>query len=141
MELVKICPACHAENHISEVMCRCMADISSVPPTPKKGKEIASAEKDGLELRCKNSGETLIIRDGEELGRDGGEESFFTPFPTVSRHHARITNSQNLWQIEDLNSTNGTWINGVRLQPKTLSPLKNGDILQLSKSCSLEVRL
>ena len=140
MELIKICPTCHAENHISEVMCRCMADISSVAPTPKKEEITLPPSKKELTLHSKNNGENLIIYGDEELGRED-ENSFFAPYSTVSRHHARITNNKNLWEIEDLNSTNGTWINGIRLQPNTLSPLKNGDILQLSKSCSFEVQL
>ena len=140
MELVKVCPTCHTENHISEVMCRCMADISAVAPTPKKREDMTPSQKSRLTLQHKDSGEILIIHDEEELGR-GEETVFFAPFPTVSRHHAHITNDQNQWRIEDLNSTNGTWVNGVRLQPNTLFPLKNGDILQLSQSCSLEVRL
>lgn len=140
MELVKICPTCHTKNHISEVMCRCMADISAVAPTQRRDENLTPSEK-ALTLYYKDSGEILTIHDEEELGREGKGKVFFTQFSTVSRHHARITNDQNQWQIEDLNSTNGTWVNEIHLQPNTLFPLKNGDIVQLSQSCSLEVRL
>ncbi|AZR72960.1 hypothetical protein BBF96_05860 [Anoxybacter fermentans] len=44
--------------------------------------------------------------------------------PNVSRYHARIVYNNNNWQIEDLNSTNGVFINGKRI---TISPLKSGD--------------
>jgi phage tail-like protein len=62
-------------------------------------------------------GTTLISRDpgsGLQL-RDG----------QVSRQHARIQCSETRCQIEDLGSTNGTWLNGVKLErqvPVTLVP-------------------
>ncbi len=37
--------------------------------------------------------------------------------PSVSRHHCRLTREGTRHWIEDLHSTNGTWINGVRLPP------------------------
>lgn len=140
MELFKICPACRTENHISEVMCcHCMTNISSVTPTPKAAPIPES--KMGASLYSAETGESIELRDGEELGRNGENEAIFARFPTVSRHHARVTHHQEGWQLEDLNSTNGTWLNGARLQPNTPSPIKNGDVLQLSRSCTLEVRL
>lgn len=35
--------------------------------------------------------------------------------PTVSRHHARITHTPGGWQIEDQNSSGGTYIDGKRI--------------------------
>lgn len=49
----------------------------------------------------------------------------------VGRRHLRLS----LWQgqvfAEDLNSTNGTFINGQRLAPQTQQALNNGDELRL----------
>ena len=33
--------------------------------------------------------------------------------------------------VEDLNSLNGTWVNGVRIHPGQRRPLKPGDVLQI----------
>lgn len=46
---------------------------------------------------------------------------------TVSSHHAQITYSSDNWLIEDLGSRNGTYLNGSRLNPKTVLPLQHGD--------------
>lgn len=48
---------------------------------------------------------------------------------TVSRVHAKFSNANGTFQIEDLNSTNGTLLNGEDLLPYTPKTLKNGDIL------------
>jgi len=51
----------------------------------------------------------------------------------VSREHARISRRGRTLVIEDLGSTNGTLLNGVRLDPYLPEPLKHGDQLQLGK--------
>jgi len=51
----------------------------------------------------------------------------------VSRRHARIHLKQEGVFIEDLGSTNGTFINGQRLFPAKLYPLDHGDMLHLGK--------
>ena len=47
--------------------------------------------------------------------------------PTVSDEHARITFANNIWQIEDLNSKFGTYVNGDRLTG--VRKLEHGDIV------------
>jgi len=49
----------------------------------------------------------------------------------VSRHHARITHQNNEWVVEDLDSSNGTFLNGQRLTPNTPAPLTERDSLQI----------
>lgn len=46
---------------------------------------------------------------------------------TVSSHHARLTYHLNQWWLQDLNSTNGTYINGQRLLTSTV--LTTGDLI------------
>ncbi|MCX7926127.1 MAG: FHA domain-containing protein [Fimbriimonadales bacterium] len=50
----------------------------------------------------------------------------------VSRNHAQITRQGDQTLIEDLGSTNGTYVNGVRISAPT--PIKPGDTLQLGAS-------
>lgn len=45
----------------------------------------------------------------------------------VSRRHAQITRAEGQVYLEDLSSSNGTFLNGVRLQPGLQSPLKHQD--------------
>ncbi len=57
--------------------------------------------------------------------------------PAVSSRHALITGQGDQYTIEDLNSTNGTFINGDRLMGrKTLQP---GDQIRLGQSVNLRV--
>jgi pSer/pThr/pTyr-binding forkhead associated (FHA) protein len=47
---------------------------------------------------------------------------------TVSRHHAEVTRTGDAVTVKDLGSTNGTYVNGVKLDgERTLSP---GDYVQ-----------
>ncbi|MCS7300417.1 MAG: FHA domain-containing protein, partial [Fimbriimonadales bacterium] len=50
----------------------------------------------------------------------------------VSRTHAQITRQGDQTLIEDLGSTNGTYVNGIRITAPT--PIKPGDTLQLGAS-------
>lgn len=45
----------------------------------------------------------------------------------VSRRHAQITRSEGQVLLEDLSSSNGTFLNGVRLQPGLQHPLTHQD--------------
>ncbi|WP_173079076.1 DUF1707 and FHA domain-containing protein [Phytohabitans rumicis] len=48
---------------------------------------------------------------------------------SVSRRHAMLTSVDGQWMVVDLGSTNGTRVNGWRLQVQT--PLRPGDVLDL----------
>jgi pSer/pThr/pTyr-binding forkhead associated (FHA) protein len=50
-------------------------------------------------------------------GEDGG----------VSRRHARILVEGGAYFVEDLDSTNFTFVNKQKITPKTRQPLKDGD--------------
>lgn len=59
----------------------------------------------------------------------------------ISRHHLRIENRNNLFYVKDLNSTNGTYVNGKKITKSTL--LQNLDIIQIGTSslCFMDDRL
>lgn len=52
---------------------------------------------------------------------------------SVSRIHARLTQEKSEYFIEDLNSTNGTFINGKRIVPYEKERLNTGDIVGISE--------
>ncbi len=60
-----------------------------------------------------------------------------TPFDAgakgVSRVHAAIYRTETGMSIEDRGSSNGTWLNGIRLEPRKFYKLSSGDHLFLSK--------
>jgi pSer/pThr/pTyr-binding forkhead associated (FHA) protein len=47
----------------------------------------------------------------------------------ASSHHARFTIAHRLWYVEDLGSTNGTWLNGRRIHAP--QRLKKGDKIKI----------
>lgn len=49
----------------------------------------------------------------------------------VSRRHARLLHGDDGWLLEDLSSTNGTYVNGLRLEPSEPTALHDGDSLHL----------
>jgi pSer/pThr/pTyr-binding forkhead associated (FHA) protein len=55
------------------------------------------------------------------------------PFPALSGLHARLTRSADGWQIEDLGSTNGTRVDGVRLAPAEARAVAAGAQLALGE--------
>lgn len=52
------------------------------------------------------------------------------PHPTISREHARIFDRDGETLVADLNSSNGTFVNGARI---SRAALKHGDVLKLGE--------
>lgn len=83
----------------------------------------------------------LDVRDIATLGRtdrSGESQPDFDLAPYgaaekgVSRRHATLVPAPNGIKIIDLQSTNGTWLNGSYLEPGQLYPLKVGDYVRLA---------
>jgi ABC transport system ATP-binding/permease protein len=70
-------------------------------------------------------------RDRWTIGRDATNDSVID-HPTVSRYHARIDRRQGNLVIQDLNSTNGVYVNGQRVNNE--QSLKPGDLLNIGPS-------
>ncbi|MFQ3567900.1 MAG: FHA domain-containing protein [Aggregatilineales bacterium] len=68
------------------------------------------------------------------LGRDITNDIVIND-PEVSRHHMRMTRAVGGFTIEDLGSTNGTFINGQRLTGAR--PLRPGDMIGLGETVTL----
>lgn len=67
------------------------------------------------------------------LGKKKDEVDLILEDASVSRMHARITRTKEEIYVEDLNSTNGTYKNGLRLQPYEKRRLEKGDEIRLGK--------
>jgi EAL domain-containing protein (putative c-di-GMP-specific phosphodiesterase class I) len=59
------------------------------------------------------------------------DSSFCIPSPTVSSAHAEITIGNDVLIVRDLGSTNGTFVNGVRITDAC--EVKHGDLLQFAQ--------
>ena len=69
------------------------------------------------------------------VGRDTGCDIVIS-HPTVGQRHVAIRFEENAFWLRDLRSTNGTWLNGVRLAAGASAreePLRSGDLVRLHK--------
>ncbi|HYI05190.1 MAG TPA: adenylate/guanylate cyclase domain-containing protein [Reyranella sp.] len=68
------------------------------------------------------------------IGRDASECNVVLLNTSVSRRHARLSvDGNNILQIEDVGSTNGTSINGEPITPGLIRPLEPGSTLKLGE--------
>ena len=75
----------------------------------------------------------MIIKIGKAV-----DNNFIVNDPHVSRHHAQLIHEEEGWILEDLNSTNGTFVNGVQIVKKYVTltdTIKLGDnyVLDISE--------
>ena len=79
--------------------------------------EASSSEQQAAETVSLELGATRIpvTGTGAEIGRSQGC-AVHVEDPNVSRRHARLVNEEGLWWIVDLDSTNGTEVNGRRVR-------------------------
>ncbi len=72
------------------------------------------------------------------IGREAGNDLVIED-PQVSRRHAQLTQQGNSYLIEDIGSTNGTYVNGKRVTAPTL--LANGDMVGLADTVIIAVQV
>ncbi len=68
------------------------------------------------------------------IGRNAGNDLVIVD-PEVSRRHAHVLRREGQFTVEDLGSTNGTFVNGVRVSTETA--LRDGDTIDLADTVRL----
>lgn len=76
---------------------------------------------------------TPLEKENVTIGKQKGEVDLVLEDESVSRLHARIYVEDHIVYLEDLNSTNGTFKNGLRLQPYEKRRLEEGDEVRFGK--------
>lgn len=164
---ILVCPACAAQNPPGVAFCEdCGASLSDTPATVASAAVAPPVNYDapvqhqapvGQPIGAGGSRARLILTSGREfpmekdtilMGRRSPVDGIFpevdlTDHDTdsyISRRHGRITKQETGWVFEDLGSSNGSWVNGAKLQPHIQQPLKEGDSLRLGKT-EMVVRL
>lgn len=66
------------------------------------------------------------------IGKSGKSSDYKLEEQFISRVHARIYEEMDGYYIEDLNSSNGTFVNGEKLKPHTQVMFQLGDIIMLA---------
>lgn len=75
------------------------------------------------------------------IGRTEG--ALRIPDPNISRKHAQINYdaAQRAYFINDLNSSNGTYVNSRRIMPGQTAQLSNGSVIGLGPGITLRFEL
>ncbi|MBL8162492.1 MAG: FHA domain-containing protein [Anaerolineae bacterium] len=113
------------------------------PVFPAQFLELTQLYADLLLLQVLGYEQPILIKGSTQvtLGRFSPGEAApsidLTPYNAgllgVSRQHAEITRPADEYLIADLGSTNGTWLNEVKLTPHKHIPIRNGDLVRLGQ--------
>ena len=136
------CKECQMENIDGALFCEeCGARLETMEPLQDTAVEMGSGSQlvltstDGNKLDIPAKDEVVIGREDPvsevfpdlDLTDLGGMDS------GVSRKHAIIHRTGAEYTIEDLESTNGTYVNKKRIQPHVPQTIKAGDELRFGK--------
>jgi len=103
-------------------------------PARKRRKEVKNAvQTRQLLLRepVELAGKTWLLAGEVSIGRAAGCQVTIDD-TYASQIHARVFTRDNQWQIEDLGSTNGTWLNRHKVSgPMVIKP---GDVVQIGNT-------
>ncbi len=79
-----------------------------------------------------NTGRRYALSDGEYVIGRRSDCQIFVPDMRVSRQHARLRPNAGKWEVEDLGSNNGTWVNGARIAGA--QPIRHGDEIAIASN-------
>ena len=131
-----ICPNCSAQNRPQAKFCTvCGFSFSTVQPTPRPKSGLMAPTQ--LMSITTPSEADLVMPDGTSfplqsitvIGRDPSLCHLALPDEKLSRGHAQIEEIAGEWKLTDLNSTNGTYLNGRKVVGAAV--LKSGDQIGL----------
>ena len=148
-----LCSHCGHENRAGSIYCeRCGVALVPIPLSTRKledGDVGGSTDQLGADgvviLQVENDETPILVQMRREvvLGRvtetDNEERTYINLLPYgadeagVSRRHVRLLREGRAVYALDLNSTNGTRVNGEPLQPGVERRLRDGDELMLGR--------
>lgn len=104
--------------------------LDDAAPTPAGDATVAFASTSAVKnpRLVKGDGSLFLVQDGtQSVGREGGDFEL-SGESSVSRLHAKLVRTGDSVTLEDAGSTNGTFVNGVRVSGPTV--LNHGDSVQ-----------
>jgi hypothetical protein len=136
MALIKLCPNCNQRNRGESAECeKCGTSLTMTAPIDVPALSPPKLSLNHHPLYVPMQIELIIGRADRESGwspdidltQHGGSSA-----TGVSRRHVRLIWNGD-WQIEDLGSVNGTYLNHRRLKPGEALPLLPGSIIQIGR--------
>jgi predicted component of type VI protein secretion system len=101
------------------------APIAAAPP------QFAAATGDTVQFS--GAGITFEAKDGDIIGRKAGPfTGIFAAQQFVSGTHCKVIKLPAGWHIQDLGSTNGTFVQGNKLAPNAPYPLASGSAVKIA---------
>jgi hypothetical protein len=79
-------------------------------------------------------GDRVILEENDRMriGRDSTSPWSRQMGPHISNRHAEVSLKSGILYITDLNSTNGTFVNDIRIAAQTAHQVNSGDVIKLS---------
>ena len=140
---LKFCPECRQPKRGTECPA-CGADLISAetffnPQKDKASNTSLNGAEPGEATRQSNPNPTFLKGDGLKLtlkeGIFGRTMGIYPELGTqiyISGRHGELRCIDGQWQIRDLGSRNGTFVNNVKLSPNVWTDLHIGDILKIA---------
>jgi len=108
------------------------AEVKTPGTAPASSARSRSARPVSAMFKLLTGDRVLTLADGEHIAGRGEECAVVVDATTVSRRHARFIVSAGVATLEDLGSTNGTFVNDVAIRSATR--LRDGDEIAFGKA-------
>jgi hypothetical protein len=121
-----VCPFCGGKKDPSTGACACSVGGGAQP---------AASASQGARLVA-TQGAYMgniypLASDSATIGREETNDLAFPQDIAISRRHARLTSNGGEWTVRDEGSSNGTFVNGIKITEQTLRP---GDEIQVGST-------
>ncbi|HAF69466.1 MAG TPA: hypothetical protein DCL16_10120 [Acidimicrobiaceae bacterium] len=143
--MTQLCEGCGHSNDVGARFCSsCGRPLSLAEEASTEALETLTGDSEGIDLENPLTGAALIVASGHQAGTQYAvtaqvvtvgrhpDSDIFLDDITVSRLHVELTASDTGYDIKDVGSLNGTYLNGERLEDNK-ALLTNGDELQIGK--------
>jgi hypothetical protein len=107
-------------------------ELESPPPPPKRTKRPRGEPRALVVTQGSRTGQSAALADGVILIGRGADCQIILDDDYVSTRHARVVSGENGVYLEDLGSTNGSYVNGQRITAPTTITMS--DTIRIGKT-------
>ena len=107
-------------------------ELESPPPPPKRTKRPRGEPRVLVVTQGSQTGQSAALADGVILIGRGADCQIILDDDYVSTRHARVVSGENGVYLEDLGSTNGSYVNGQRITAPTTITMS--DTIRIGKT-------